>query len=171
MSKATEIKIATPGGAGPEAPAAELSELEQAKAERDRYLDLARRTQAEFDNYQKRAARDRDQERKYAQWSLASEVLPALDNLDRFLANVKQETELTKVVAGVRTQLLEGLKRQGVTPIAAVGQPFDPNRHEAVMQQPAPGKPANMVLQTLEAGYQYHDRVLRPAKVIVSKAE
>src|SRR5262245_30726259 len=131
MNKATEIKIATPEDAKAEAArqadgAPEASELEQAKAERDRYLDLARRTQAEFDNYQKRAARDRDQERKYAQWSLASEVLPALDNLDRFLANVKQDSELTKLVAGVRTQLLDGLKRQGITPIAAVGQPFDP---------------------------------------------
>lgn len=151
--------------------AAEASELEQAKADRDRYLDLARRTQAEFDNYQKRAARDRDQERKYAQWGLASEILPALDNLDRFLANVKEETELTRVVAAVRTQLLEGLKRQGVTAIPAAGQPFDPNLHQAVMQQPAPAQPPNTVLEALEAGYQYHDRVLRPAKVIVAKAD
>jgi molecular chaperone GrpE len=146
------------------------SELEQVKAERDKYLDLARRTQAEFENYQKRAARDRDQERRFAQWNLAAEILPALDNLDRSLANVKEDSELRRVVAAVRTQLLEGLKRQGILPIAAVGQPFDPNLHEAVMQQPARDKAPGTVLSVLESGYQYHDRVLRPAKVIVAKS-
>lgn len=167
MNEATKVKIEV--DAAKEA-AAPPDELERVKAERDKYLDLARRTQAEFDNYQKRVARDRDQERKYAQWALAAEVLPALDNLDRFLANVKDESELTKVVAAVRTQLLDGLKRQGISLVKAAGQPFDPNHHEAVMQQPAKDQAPNTVLSVLENGYQYHDRVLRPAKVIVSKA-
>lgn len=145
-------------------------ELEQATADRDRYLDLARRTQAEFENYQKRVARDREQERRFAQWELAKDVLPALDNLDRFLSNVREETELTKIVATVRRQLLEGLKRNGIEPIEAQGQPLDPNRHEAVMQQPSDAEPGS-VLQVLENGYQYHDRVLRPAKVVVAKAQ
>ena len=88
---------------------------------------------------------------------------------DRFLASVKEETELTKAVSMVQKQLLEGLERQGIKRIDSVGNPFDPNREEAILEQPS-DKPAGTVITEVEAGYQYHDRVLRPAKVIVAKA-
>ncbi len=144
-------------------------DLDKLQEERDKFLDLLRRTQADFDNYQKRAAREAQAERKYAQRALALEILPALDNLDRFLSTVKEESELTKVVGMVQKQLVEGLARQGVKRIECVGKPFDPNQHEALMQQPS-DKAVGTVLFEAEAGYMYNDRVLRPAKVIVAKS-
>jgi molecular chaperone GrpE len=144
-------------------------ELGKTIQERDKYLDLLRRTQADFDNYQKRSLRENETERKYAQRGLALEVLPALDNLDRFLSTIKQETDATKAVVMVQKQLLDGLSRQGIKKMACVGQPFDPNLHQAIMEQPS-DKPAGTILIEAEAGYVYHERVLRPAKVIVAKA-
>jgi molecular chaperone GrpE len=145
-------------------------DLDQLRAERDRFLDLLQRTQADFENYQKRVARDRADERRYAYTALALDLLPALDNLERALASVQAESPLSQGVAMVRTQLLAALARHGITPIDAVGQPFDPHRHEAVQQEPSTEHPPNTVLRVLEPGYAYHDRVLRPSKVVVSKA-
>jgi len=148
---------------------AETADSDKIRQERDNYLALLRQTKADFDNYQKRAARELETERKFAQRPLALEVVRALDNLDRFLASVKEETDLTKAVSIVQKQLLEGLERQGIKRIDSVGNPFDPNREEAILEQPS-DKPAGTVITEVEAGYQYHDRVLRPAKVIVAKA-
>jgi len=144
-------------------------ELSKAIQERDKYLDLLRRNQADFDNYQKRSLRETETERKYAQRGLALEILPALDNLERFQQNIKQETEATKAVVMVQKQLLDGLSRQGIKKMACVGQPFDPNLHQAIMEQPS-DKPVGTILIEAESGYVYNDRVLRPAKVIVAKA-
>lgn len=170
MSKETEAK----NKVNKEEPSVDVAvedktELEKLTEERDKYLGLARRTQADFDNYQKRAQREAEAERKYAQRALALEVIPAIDNLERFLANVKEETDLTKAVAMVHKQLLEGLGRQGVRKMASVDQPFDPNLHQAILEQPSE-KPAGTILIEAESGFAYHDRVLRPAKVIVAKA-
>lgn len=147
----------------------DLDQLRTKAEERDRFLELLQRTRADFDNYQKRVHRDLEQERRYALHPLASDLLPALDNLGRALAAAKGDDAFTKGVAMVHTQILETLKRHGITPIDAVGQPFDPHSHQAVMQQPSSEQPPNTVLQVLEPGYRYHDRVLRPSKVIVSK--
>lgn len=144
-------------------------ELGKVIQERDKYLDLLRRNQADFDNYQKRSLRETETERKYAQRGLALEVLPALDNLDRFLSTIKQETDATKAVVMVQKQLLDGLSRQGIKKMACVGQMFDPNKHEAIMEQPS-DKPAGTILIEAEAGFIYNDRVLRPAKVIIAKS-
>src|SRR5262245_19317097 len=143
-----------------------------AEKQRDEYLGLLKAKQAEFENYQKRSARERDQERKYAVAPLARELLPALDNLERALAAAGQignEGPLAKGVEMVQKQLLDALRRHGVTPLAvSPGEPFDPERHEAVMQQPSADHPAGSVAQVLQTGYLLHDRVLRPASVIVS---
>ena len=145
----------------------------QARArERDEYLDLLQRTRADFANYQKRNQKEREQERRYQYGPLVLELLPALDNLERATAAAKQANEkgaLVQGVAMVQSQLLDILKRHGIVPIEAEGKPFDPNLHQAVMQQPAkPGQAPNTVVQVLERGFMIHDRVLRPAKVIVS---
>jgi molecular chaperone GrpE len=145
------------------------NELVKTRQERDEYLDLARRTKAEFDNYQKRMAREREQSLKYAYAPLAKDLLPAIDNLDRFLTGVKQDNELTRIVALVRNQLVDAFKKHGITTIAAQGQPFDPNLHEAISLVPSADVPPQTVMQVVEAGYQNQDRVLRPAKVIVSQ--
>jgi molecular chaperone GrpE len=146
--------------------------LKAAEAERDEFKTLAQRTRADFENYQKRAYREATQEKRYAHGPLALELLPILDNLDRALLAARQSGEDGPLVQGVgmvQSQSLDALKRHGITRIEAQDQPFDPNLHQAVMQQPS-DKPANTVLQVLEQGYMIHDRVLRPARVIVSTA-
>lgn len=146
------------------------NELSKLRQERDEYLDLARRTKAEFDNYQKRMAREREQSLRYAYAPLARDLLPAIDNLDRFLTGVKEENELTRIVGFVRNQIIDALKKHGISIIEAQGQPFDPNLHEAISQVPSADVPPQSVVQVVEAGYQNQDRILRPAKVIVSQA-
>lgn len=148
------------------------SQLKSAEKERDDFRTLAQRTQADFENYQKRLQRDRQEERRFAHAGLARDLLPALDNLERATAAAKQAGEtgpLVQGVAMVQSQLLDVFKRHGIIPIEALGRPFDPNLHQAVMQQAAPEQPPNTVLQVLEQGYMIHDRVLRPASVVVSK--
>jgi molecular chaperone GrpE len=143
-----------------------------AEQERDQFLALLQRTRADFENYQKRNQREREQERKYWYGPLVLDLLPAFDNLERAMAAASQAGEsgpLVKGVAMVQSQLLDVLKRHGITPIAALGQPFDPNLHQAVMQQPSAEHPPNTVLQVLQQGFMIHDRVLRPASVVVSK--
>lgn len=154
--------------------AAVLDDLHTLRAraqERDQFLELAKRTQADFENYQKRIQRERDQERKYINRTMALDLLPIIDNFERALQASKQAGEKGTLVDGVsmvHAQLLDMLKRQGITGIEAANQPFDPNLHQAVMQQPKPDVAPNTVVQVLEQGYVMHDRVLRPAKVIVS---
>jgi molecular chaperone GrpE len=178
---AKNVQASRPNGAGQDsadsnkdAGAAVLEDLEALRTrakERDEFLDLLKRTQADFANYQKRNQKEREQERRYLYGPLVLELLPALDNLERATAAAKQAGEtgpLVQGVAMVQSQLLDIFRRHGVNPIDAEGKAFDPNLHEAVMQQPSPDKPANTVLQVLEKGFTINERVLRPAKVIVS---
>lgn len=144
---------------------------EAAERKRDEYLDLLQRTRAEFENYQKRARRDLDEERRYAHLPLARELLPILDNLQRALGVERREGEqhpMLRGVALVETQLLNALRRFGVTPIEALGRPFDPMVHEAVAQEPRADAPPGTVVGVLEPGYRLHERVLRPARVVVA---
>jgi molecular chaperone GrpE len=151
-------------------PAARLATVER---DLEETVALLKRTQADFQNYQSRNARERDTDRKYAVSGLARDLLPAFDNLDRAVESAKQaggENPLIQGVIATQAQLLQILVRHGITPIeAAAGQPFDPARHEAVMQQPSPDHPSGRILQVLQQGFQIHDRILRPATVIVSQ--
>lgn len=145
--------------------------LEQVERERDDYRDRYLRAQAEFQNYQKRFQRDLAEERRYSQAPLASDLLAVLDNFDRASEAAAQAGETGPLVQGVdliRKQLMDLLRRHGITPIEAQGQPFDPNLHQAIMQQPTADHPAGTVLQVLEQGFRIHDRVLRPANVVVA---
>jgi molecular chaperone GrpE len=170
-------------GASPEkeAAAAVTADLEALRAraetaeqERDQFLALLQRTRADFENYQKRIQRDLAQERRYAHSPLALDLLSALDNLDRATAAAKQAGEKGPLVQGVvlvQSQLLDVLRRHGINPIDTQGKPFDPAVHQAVMQQPSADQPPNTVLEVLEKGFMIHDRVLRPARVVVSKPQ
>jgi molecular chaperone GrpE len=152
----------------------ELEALRKQAAERDQFRDLALRTRAEFENYQKRNQKEREQERRYWYTPLALDLLPVFDNLDRTLAAAKQAGATGPLVQGValvQGQLLETLKRHGITRIDADGKHFDPNVHQAVMQQPSESHEPGTILQVLEQGFMNHDRVLRPAKVMVSSKE
>ena len=147
------------------------AQLKTAEQTRDEYLALARQSRADFDNYQKRAARDLATERRYAQLPLAEDLLGAIDNLERAISAADQAGDkgpLAQGVSLVLAQLLDVLRRHGVSRVEVLGQPFDPNLHQAVMQQPSADHPPNTVLQVLASGYMMHERVLRPATVIVS---
>ena len=167
-------------GDGKDAASAVLDDLETlreraatAEGERDKFLNLLQMTRADFENYQKRVQRDMAQERRYAHGKMAEELLPVIDNMDRAMQAARQADEKGPLVQGVQmvhAQLLDVLKRHGITLIAAQGALFDPNVHQAVMQQPSKDHPPNTVLQVLEQGFMIHDRVLRPARVVVSRA-
>jgi molecular chaperone GrpE len=154
------------------APAEEIARLRKLAAERDQYLDLAQRTRAEFENYQKRNQKEREQERKYAYGPLVLDLLPVIDNLDRTLEAAQKAGDtgpLVQGVAMVQRQFLEILKRNGITRIdAQAGQSFDPNVHQAVMQRPTADVEPGAIVAVHEQGYLNQDRVLRPAKVTVS---
>jgi len=145
-----------------------LADLEQLSRERDTFKELLLRTRADFENYQKRVAKEREQERRYALWPLALDLLPVLDNFQRALDSIHEDSPWRQGVALIYQQLQQILRKHGIVPMEAEGQPFDPHLHQAVAQQPSADHPPNTVLKVLEAGYFYHDRVLRPARVIVS---
>jgi molecular chaperone GrpE len=154
-----------------------LGDVESLRAkalERDQYLDLLKRTQADFENYQKRNQREREQEWRYRTEGLSRDLLGVIDNLERALDAAEQGKDsgpLVKGVSMVVTQFLDLLKRHGVTPIEVqLGQAFDPNVHQAVMQKPTGDVPPNSVAQVFQRGFMLHDRVLRPASVVVAVA-
>jgi len=176
MTEANNTTQEQAGAAAAEKPSevdALKTRLADAERTRDEYLTLAKQARADFENYQKRARRDQETERRFAQMPLAGDLLPALDNLERAItagAQAGEKGPLVQGVAMVQSQLLDILKRHGITRIDAQGKPFDPNLHQAVMQQPSANHPPQTVLQVLEQGYMMHDRVLRPATVVVSTA-
>jgi molecular chaperone GrpE len=150
--------------AGPEA-------LAEAQAECEQLRDQVLRSHAELDNYRKRVSREREEERRYAVLNVVRDLLPVFDNLQRATNAAAQGgtvDDLRQGVDMVVRQSREILARYKVEPIPAVGQPFDPNIHEAITQMPSAEHPPMTVLQEIETGYRLHDRVLRPAKVIVS---
>jgi molecular chaperone GrpE len=155
-----------------QATAPDLAALRKKAAERDQYLDLAQRTRAEFENYQKRNQREREQERQFMAGQFVLDILPVLDNIERATAAAMQAGEKGPLVQGVglvQQQFLDLLKRYGVTRIQADGKPFDASRHQALVHQPTADKPPNTVIQVVEQGYLHNDRVLRPAKVVVAQ--
>jgi molecular chaperone GrpE len=157
-----------PRAGGDPIPASE--EIAQLRRERDEYQDQALRARAEFANYQKRSKQQADTDRVYAVGSLARDLLDSLDNLSRAI-DALRASGAEGVTAGldmVQKQLLEVLGKHGVEPISAMGEPFDPNLHDAVLQQPSHSHPEGTVVGELSKGYKIRDRVLRPSKVAVS---
>jgi molecular chaperone GrpE len=153
------------------ATAAAPDELQAALAERDDYKDKWARAQADLQNYRKRMQREMEDDRRFAVVPLVKALLPGLDNLQRALqaaSTTKNADELITGVEMVVKQFDAALAAAGVQPIAAEGQPFDPNQHEAITQVPSADHPPMTVLQDVERGYVLNDRVLRPTKVIVS---
>jgi molecular chaperone GrpE len=152
-----------------EAATVAADEHERAVAERDEYLDALRRLKAEFENYRKRAERDRQSFAQSAARDLVADLLPVLDNLERAVEALDgQDPSLVAGVAMVREQLAGLLAGRGVTEIAAHQQRFDPSVHEAVVTSPSPDHEDGQVLAVLQKGYRLHDAVLRPARVVVS---
>jgi molecular chaperone GrpE len=148
-----------------EALEAKTRELE---AQQDRHL----RAVAEFDNVRKRNAREREEYTRYANESLLRDLLPVLDNLDRALQAARSEppTSLTTGVELIQRELLRVLEKFGLTAFTSAGQPFDPERHEAIARVPSTDLPDMTVAGETARGYLLHGRVLRPAMVTVAVA-
>jgi molecular chaperone GrpE len=140
------------------------------QAERDEYLELAQRVQADFENYRKRALRDQERLVAHAHERLVHELLPILDDLERTLdaAERHEEAALVEGVRLVERSLRRLLEKEGLAEIATDGA-FDPHVHEAVLVQAREGADSGTVVEVLQAGYRLGDRVVRPARVIVAE--
>jgi molecular chaperone GrpE len=146
----------------------EKGELEALQKERDEYLALAQRTQADFENYRKRVVRESAEAAARGRAELATALLPVLDNLDRALAAANaEEDHLAQGVRLVREELEGVLTRAGIESYSPTGEAFDPDWHEAMLTRPGE---AGKVLEVLEKGYRLNGQVLRPARVIVGTA-
>jgi len=137
------------------------------------YLELAQRTRAEFENYRKRAVREAKAAQERGAIKLALELLPAIDNLDRALAHAasSEENGDGSLIAGIKhvhSDLIAALKRAEIEPYSPDGEPFDPQYHEAVAQQPIEGTEPGTVVEVYQRGYRRGESVLRPARVVVA---
>lgn len=155
---------------------ARIEALEAAlKAEKDNAL----RTLAEADNIRKRAMKDREDAVKYAVTSFAKDLLDFSDNFHRALESIpadlkKLDPRLTSVMDGITAmerELLKTFTKHGIQKIEPLDQPFDPNFHEVLFETPVPGKPGGVVIQVVESGYVINGRLLRAAKVGISKGD
>jgi len=157
-----------------------VSEAENLKAERDALLDRLARLQAEFDNARKRAAREQQEFRDFAAADVIRNILPILDSFDRALkaspsphkqslGGAPESSEFRSGIELIYRQLQDALQKAGVQPIAAVGQPFDPRVHEAIEMVDTTEVADHHVMDELQRGYKYKDRLLRPAMVRVAR--
>jgi molecular chaperone GrpE len=143
--------------------------LARAERERDEYLDLARRTQADFENYRKRAAREAAAAGERAKSGLVRELLPIVDNLERALTSAEDgEQHLAEGVRLVHSELIAVLERNGVQQFDPAGDRFDPAEHEALSMRSDGESEPGVVLDVVEKGYRANGTVLRPARVVVS---
>jgi molecular chaperone GrpE len=164
------IKTETPYGEeeGGDDPVASL------QGDLDRFRDLALRTQADFENYKKRAAREREEAIKYANSSLLERLVAIVDNFELGLSAAREEGERSPIFAGmsmVLKQLTDFLADNGLQAIDAVGQKFDPNLHEAIGHEASDDVPEGDVIRQTRRGYRLKDRLLRPAAVVVSSGK
>jgi molecular chaperone GrpE len=153
---------------GGETPASE-SELQKLKAERDSLLDRLARAQAEFENARRRATKEQQEYRDYAVADAVKSLLPAMDSLERALQVKSDAAELRGGVELIYKQLLAALAKLSVNPIVSKGEAFDPRFHEAIEMVETSDAPDHQVIEELQRGYKFKDRLLRPAMVKVAK--
>ena len=170
---------AEPGSGAEAMPFEAADPLAAAEAEMARLKDQLLRAMAETENLRRRAEREREDTAKYAIAGFAREILAVGDNLHLALTNIPAEARaadkwLDNLAVGVEAterELLAVFERFGIRRIDPLGEPFDPNYHQAMTEVPGTGKPAGTVVQVMRAGYVIHDRLLRPAMVAVAKGE
>ena len=151
----------------------EGNEVEALRAETAELKDRILRSQAELENFRRRSQKESLEAMKYSSMPVIRDLLPGIDNLQRALGAAEQSGDTQNLVEGIKmvvTQFVEALKSHSAIPIEPEGQPFDPNLHEALTQVPSADHEPMTVLQVIESGYKIHDRVIRPAKVMVSCA-
>lgn len=147
------------------------AELKQSKEQADEYYERLQRLQAEFDNFRKRTQKEKEETMKYAAERVVEAMLPVLDNFERAVFSSQSNQDFKAFSQGVDMilkQMQNALVREGLKPIEAVGQPFDPKLHDAVMQVDSTDYPENTVVEELQKGYYLKEKVLRPSMVKVS---
>src|SRR2546430_2740397 len=167
MNSSVQAKQASPAGAGDADSDDAMAGLQ---TDLDRFRDLALRSQADFENYKKRAAREKEDAVKYANSSLLQRLVSILDNFELGLAAAKTESEQSPIYSGmilVQKQLNDLLEENGLQTIEAEGKKFDPNLHEAIAHEPSESAEGTGIRQA-RRGYRFKDRLLRPARVVVS---
>ena len=167
MNSSAEGKQPSPAAAGDADSEDAMAGLQ---ADLDRFRDLALRSQADFENYKKRAAREKEDAVKYANSSLLQRLVSILDNFELGLAAAKTEGAQSPIYSGmvlVQKQLNDLLEENGLQAIEAEGKKFDPNLHEAIAHEPS-DTPEETVIRQARRGYRFKDRLLRPARVVVS---
>jgi molecular chaperone GrpE len=172
--------VPTDGGAEPKLEASATgvqtasppqTEDESLQADLDRFRDLALRSQADFENYKKRAAREKEEAIKYANSALLERLIPIVDNFELGLEAARGDGENSAIFSGmsmVLKQLMDFLTEHGVQPIDATGQNFDPNLHEAIAHEPSDEVSEGVIIRQTRRGYRMKDRLLRPSSVVVS---
>jgi molecular chaperone GrpE len=151
----------------------DLAELESKAAERDEFLQLAQRTQADFENFRKRASREQGLAEQRGVAKVVKELLPALDNLERAMAAAESQPDggqhhLSEGIRLVHAELMAAMSRVGVEGYSPKGEQFDPNVHEAMASQPVDGAESGTIVEVYQSGYRTADAVIRPARVIVA---
>jgi molecular chaperone GrpE len=172
-----ELPASGDGGDGPESGTAAQSraasspetELEKLKAERDTLLDRLARQQAEFENARRRTVKEQQEFRDYAAADAIKSLLPVMDSLERALQVRADAEEFRNGVDLIYKQLQTALAKLSVHPIASKGEPFDPHYHEAIEMVETTEAPDHQVVEELQRGYKFKDRLLRPAMVKVAK--
>ena len=147
--------------------------LEEARNKLQESEEKVLRLAADFENTKKRLERERDTSLKYAEENVLKELLPGIDNIERAMDQAQEANNIDSLLEGVeltRDGLLATLEKFGVKAIESAGEPFDPNIHDAIGMEETDEMEPNFVLREFQKGYEYKDRLLRPAKVIVSKA-
>jgi molecular chaperone GrpE len=147
----------------------DIGELQEKARERDEYLALAQRAQADFENYRKRVSKDVAGAEAKGVAKLARELLPALDNLGIALRSGETGEEFVKGIELVYAELNAALERLGVEAYSPEGERFDPNLHEAMAKQPVDGAESGTVVEVYQRGYRQNGTVLRPARVVVAE--
>ena len=147
--------------------------LEEVEKEKNEFSDRLLRNMAEFDNYRKRVAREKEDLIKYGNEKFAFDILSVMDNFERSLEQARKSQEVEPVIEGIemiRKQFVSALEKFNVKPFESVGEPFDPERHEAMAQQEHDEYEENTVIEEYQKGYFLKEKLLRPARVIVSKS-
>jgi molecular chaperone GrpE len=149
--------------------AAVRSDLDELARQRDDYLALAQRTQADFENYRKRMARENAAAVDRGMTKVVKELLPALDHLELALKAAEGHEDVVKGFEMVAGELQAALGRVGIQAFSPKGEAFDPNEHEAMAQQPAEEAESGTVIEVYQSGYRINGAVLRPARVVVAE--
>jgi molecular chaperone GrpE len=152
-----------------DAPPASERPAEEREDEAQKYLALAQRTQADFENYRKRMARENAAAKDRGVAQVAKELLPALDHLEHALKAAKGHEDVVKGFALVNDEIVAALGRVGIEPFSPEGEPFDPNEHEAMAAHASEDAESGTVIEVYQRGYRLNGQVLRPARVVVAE--